>query len=240
MNKRLRKALTSNEMMVVYIIFGLSLLIGYANSAFWGVPTLISLSRSMLVTLIFALCEMVIIISGGIDVSFPAVACMSLYATAKVMKTYHIDNILFAFVFAGMIGLIFGILNAYLVAKKNIPPLIATLGVSSIANGATLAFLGTKEISQFSSKLDKLSKVFLFSYVSKQGIQYSMTVLILVPVILCFVLFFVLKYTMLGRGIFAIGGDANAARIAGFNVTKSDLLLICSPDVLPESRVLST
>lgn len=219
MNKKFLKVLTSNEMIVVFIIFGLSLLIGNRNNAFWGVPTLISISRSMLVTLIFALCEMVIIISGGIDVSFPAVASISLYTTTKLMTVYHIDNIVFAFLIAGIIGMAFGAINAYLVAIKKIPPLIATLGVSSIANGGALAFLGTKEISQLPSNMNQLSKIFLFTYVNKEGIQYSMTVLILVPVILSIILFFVLKYTMLGRGIYAIGGDSNAARIAGFNVT---------------------
>lgn len=52
------------------------------------------------------------------------------------------------------------------------------------------------------------------------GFNYPLTALFLVPVILCIVVALVMKYTMLGRGIYAIGGDSNAARIAGFNVRK--------------------
>lgn len=52
-----------------------------------------------------------------------------------------------------------------------------------------------------------------------------MTALILVPIILYIVVYIVLKYTMLGRGIYAIGGDANAARIAGFNVVRLQFIV---------------
>lgn len=225
MNRKLHHILASNEFIVICIIAGLSLLIGLINSAFFGVPTLISLLRSMLVTLIFAMCEMVVIISGGIDVSFPAVACISLYATTRIMTVFHIDSFLFAILCSACIGSLFGLVNAVLIAKIHIPPLIATLGVSSVANGATLAFLGTREISRLPQSLEKLSKVFLFTFVSKDGIQYSLTVLFLVPVLLCLFIYLVLKYTMAGRGIYAVGGDRDAARIAGFPVVKLQFLI---------------
>ncbi|WP_069998977.1 ABC transporter permease [Cellulosilyticum sp. I15G10I2] len=225
MNNKIRNLLTTNEIIVAYIIIGLSILIGCVNAAFFGVPTLVSLSRSMLVILIFAICEMVVIISGGIDVSFPAIACISLYATIRFMLVAGIDSPLFAFVMAAVIGILFGALNAYLIAKMKMPPLIATLGVSSVVSGGTLAFLGTKEISNIPDNVDKLSQVFIFTYTNTQGIRYSLTILFIIPVVVCIGAYIILKYTMLGRGIYAIGGDKNAARIAGFNVTKIQFIV---------------
>lgn len=225
MSKKFKQALTTNEMIVVYIILGLCILIGAVNPAFLGISTAITLSRAMLVTLIFAICEMIVIISGGIDVSFPAVACISMYSTIRFLLATGIDNALFAYVMAGAIGILFGLVNAWLIAKVKLPPLIATLGVSSVANGATLAFLGTKEISNIPEKIDSLSKVFIFSYTNPDGITYQLTVLILIPVILSIAAFIILKYTMLGRGIYAIGGDKNAARIAGFNVIRIQFII---------------
>lgn len=220
MNNKLKTILTTNEMIVIYIIAGLSILIGCVNSAFLGVPTLISLSRSMLVTLIFAIAEMIVIVSGGIDVSFPAVACISLYATVKTMLALNIDNPLFAYLMAALIGTAFGLINAILIAKVKILPLIATLGVSSAVSGWTLAFLGTKEISNIPEKVDKLSQLFLFTYTNANGIKYSLTILAIIPIVICIGAHIILKHTMLGRGVYAIGGDSNAARIAGFNVTR--------------------
>lgn len=118
-----------------------------------------------------------------------------------------------------------GIINAVLISLLQIPPLIATLGVSSITQGMLLTFFGTRQISRLPSTIAALNKVYLFTYQSKAGNNYSMTALILVPIILYIVVYIVLKYTMLGRGIYAIGGDANAARIAGFNVVRLQFIV---------------
>ncbi len=228
MNKKVKQILTTNEIIVVYIIIALCILIGIVNPVFLGVSTAITLSRAMLVTLIFAICEMVVIVSGGIDVSFPAVACIAMYSTIRFVIAFEIDSPIFAYIMVSLIGVAFGAINAYLIAKIKLPPLIATLGVSSVANGATLAFLGTKEISNIPDKIDALSKVFLVSYTNSQGITYQLTALILIPVIMIIAAYYVLKFTMLGRGIYAIGGDKNAARIAGFNVTKIQFIVYMS------------
>lgn len=220
MNRKMNNILTSNIMIVVYLIAALSLMIGIVNHSFFSAATIITLLRAVLVTLTFAVCEMVIMISGGIDVSFPAVAGICMYGTLKISLAFGIDGILPVFLIAAGIGLLFGTLNAALISIFKLPPLIATLGVSSVANGATLAFLGTNVISTIPPKVDAVSQKVLFTYVNSAGVSYSMTILILLPLILCIVVHFVLRYTMLGRGIYAIGGDADAARTAGFQVWK--------------------
>lgn len=55
MNAKTKQILTSNEAIVVYVIIALSALISFVNPAFFGLSTVITLSRSMLVTLIFAI-----------------------------------------------------------------------------------------------------------------------------------------------------------------------------------------
>ena len=220
-----KEILTSNQMFIVYIIVVLCIAISMKTPAFAEVSTIITLARALLVTLCFAICEMVVIISGGIDVSFPAIACASLYIPICVFKENDIDNVVLAFVFAAAIGLVIGIINAVLISLLQIPPLIATLGVSSITQGMLLTFFGTRQISRLPSTIAALNKVYLFTYQSKAGNNYSMTALILVPIILYIVVYIVLKYTMLGRGIYAIGGDANAARISGFNVVRLQFIV---------------
>lgn len=220
MNNKFKQIFSTNEAIVAYSIIILCIIIGIANPVFLSFSTVITLSRAMLITLIFAGLEMMIIIGGGIDVSFPAIACFSAYATIKLILKYNIDSIAFFYIVASLIGLAFGCINAFLIAKKKFPPLIATLAVSSIANGATLAFLGTKEFSNIPEHIDSLSKSYLFSFTNAAGIKYQMTSLILIPIVFLILLFIVLKFTIYGRGIYAIGGDKNAARIAGYNVVK--------------------
>lgn len=224
--------LTSNEAIVAYTIFVLAVVISLVNSAFFNFSTVITLARAMLITLIFACIEMTVIVMGGIDVSFPAIACFSSYATIRLILKYNIDSIAFFYLFACFLGFCFGMLNAVLIVFKKLPPLIATLGVSSIVNGATLAFLGTKEFSDIPPQIDSLSKSFLFSYTNKSGITYEMTSLILIPLFLLIALYFILNYTTFGRGIYAIGGDKNAARIAGVKINKIQTMVYVTGGIL--------
>ena len=215
---KVKKLLATNEMIVVYIIVALSAVISLVNPAFASPATLVSLSRAMLVTLMFAMCEMIVIISGGIDVSFPAIASLAMYGTVQIMLKTGLDNAWAAYGIAMLIGIGCGALNALLIAVVRIPPLIATLGTSSIISGATLAFIGVQIVSNIPSTLDGLGKVSLLTYTSPDGVSYALTALILIPVVICALMYVLLRYTMLGRSIYAIGGDQRAAHVAGFNV----------------------
>ncbi len=224
-NSIAKKLISSNEMIVVFIIIGLSILIGCVNSAFFSAATVIDTGRSMLVMLIFALCEMIVIISGGIDVSFPAFASFTMYFTTKFMLDHGLDSALLAFAMAAGIGTLLGLINAVLIGTFKIPTLIATLGTSSLINGGLLAFVGVNEITNLPTNMDALAKIFLFSVKNSQGVASAMSIMIMIPIALCVIIYFLLKYTMLGRSIKAIGGDINAAQRVGFNVVRTQYFI---------------
>ncbi len=217
--KGIKSFLGTNEVIVFFVIVGWCMVVGTVNPAFWSAATVVDTARSMLVTLIFALCEMIVIISGGIDVSFPAIANFALYFTITQMVNNSIDSILIGYLMAIGIGVLFGLLNAILIGTFKIPTLIATLGVSSLANGGLLAFVGTREIGNIPKTLDSLSRTYLFQYTNSEGIVSSMSIMVLIPIVLSIIVWFLMKYTMLGRTIKAIGGDVVSAHRAGFNVT---------------------
>lgn len=215
---KFKEVIASSQMIILYIIIALGICIGLVNNTFFDFATVITLSRAALITLIFAICEMMIIISGGIDVSFPAIACAALFIPIEVMTELGIDSLAFAFCFAILIGVAFGTINAVLISLVKIPPLIATLGMSSIINGGLLAIFGATENSRLPNSVDAVFRQYLFTYTSPQGLNYSLTILFIVPVLLAIIVALMLRYTKLGRGIYAIGGNQKAAAIAGFNV----------------------
>lgn len=217
----MKKLLGRDESVVAIVIICLCLLIGVLNPAFFGVSTLVTTSRAMLVTLIFAMCEMLCIINGGVDISFPAVASFAMYATTKILIATQIDSVLVAYLIAAVLGLIMGTINAVLVGYFRIPSMIATLGTSSLFSGALLTFVGVNEITNIPKSLDALSKATLFSFQTSTGAKSSMSILILIPIILSIGIWLMLKYTMLGRSIYAVGGDPVSAQRAGFNVMKT-------------------
>lgn len=215
-------AITSTPMILIYVMVVFCVIAAIRQPAFLSPATLINLCRAGIFTMCFAICEMVVIISGGIDVSFPAVGCVAMYVPIYLYNhDMGPDSAIFFFGLAMVIGLIFGILNGVLVSYLKLPPLIATLATSSVASGGLIMLLGTREYTTLPPSLEAVYSVNLLTYVDPNtGFNYPLTALFLVPVILCIVVALVMKYTMLGRGIYAIGGDSNAARIAGFNVTK--------------------
>lgn len=230
--RRVSLALTSTPMILIYVMVVFCVIAAIRQPAFLSPATLINLCRAGIFTMCFAICEMVVIISGGIDVSFPAIGCVAMYVPMYMYNNgMGVDSVFFFFGVAILIGLAFGILNGVLVAILKLPPLIATLATSSVASGGLIMLLGTREFTTLPPSLDWLYSINLLTYTDPAtGFKYPLTILFLVPVILCIVVALVLRYTMLGRGLYAIGGDKNAARVAGFNVKKLQFIayIFCS------------
>lgn len=223
MKKLKNRLFSSNSGIVFLAIIILAAFIGIRNPSFLGIPSLLTLSRAMIVMLIFALGELVVIIGGGIDVSFPAIANFALYLSAYISVKKNIDSAVLVFVISIVVGTLLGLLNGYLVSKKKVPALIATLGTSTVVNGATLAFLGTAEFSNLPSQLRFLNQMSIYTYTNAEGMTYNLSVFVLVPIVLSIITFVVLKYTVFGRSLYIAGGDPKAAEVTGFNVVKSQM-----------------
>lgn len=223
MNKlKTKSLLTSTQMILLYVIVAFCLVVGIRQPAFFSPATVITICRAGIFTMCFALCEMVVLISGGIDVSFPAIGCVAMYVPMYIInRVTPIDSALFAFGLAILIGLLFGLLNGFLVSILRLPPLIATLATSSIASGGVVTLLGTREFTTLPDSLQAIYNTNIITYTAPgTGFTYLLNVLFLVPVLACLGVAWMLRYTMLGRGLYAIGGDKNAARVAGFNVRR--------------------
>jgi len=218
MKNKAKLFFTSNNMVIVYLILLFSIAVTICDQSFLTPATVINLGRSSVFSLCFVLCEMLCMIGGGIDVSFPAIGCVSMYVPMYLYSNGIIgDNAIVFILVALLCGLIFGLLNGLLIAVLKIPPLIATLATSSIASGGLSFIFGVRDLTKLPSQINALSKMNLLVYVDPStGINYPLTVLILVPIILCIIVSIVLRFTMLGRGIFAVGGNLEAARTVGF------------------------
>ncbi len=222
MNKKMKANLTSTKAILIYVIAVFCIIVGLRQPAFFSPATIITTLRASIFWMCFALSEMVVILSGGIDVSFPAIGCAAMYIPMYMInRVNHIDNAAYAFALAILIGLAFGLLNAVLVSILNIPPLIATLATSSISQGGMITLLGTREFTTLPDSLNAIYKCNILTYTAPEtGFSYVLNVLVLVPIVAAILIGWMLRHTMLGRGLYAIGGDKNAARVAGFNVKK--------------------
>jgi len=219
---KLKKSLTSTNMILVYVILLFSLAVTLQQPAFLSPATAINLCRSGIFTLCFALCEMLVMIAGGIDISFPAIGCVAMYVPMYLYDKGKLPESGLAFLLVALLcGLLFGLINGLLVSYLKIPSLIATLATSSIAAGGLAFAFGVRDYTIMPDALYKVYDLNLLTYCDPAtGMNYPLTGLILVPLVLALLMAWMLRFTMVGRGLYAMGGNLEAARTVGFNVRR--------------------
>lgn len=213
-----------NELFVALTIIGLSLIIGSLNPAYFSVANLFAVLRSAIILGLFAIGVLVVLISGGIDVSFPAIAVFAMYSTVKIMIALDINNLALAFLLSALIGLGLGLFNAIFIGIFRLPTLLVTLGTLSLFHGFLLFFIGTTIIRGIPPVLVDFSRSVLITAEARRGVV-SLPTAFLFLVFFALLVWFVLRYTMLGRSIYALGGGREAAERAGFNITRIQFII---------------
>ncbi|MDR2313411.1 MAG: ABC transporter permease [Spirochaetaceae bacterium] len=216
------KLFRRNEFYVACTILALGLLIQGISGQFFTANNITDLARSVIVPGILGLGTMMVLISGNIDISFPAISMLSMYAVIKWFIVIHYQGpVALGFILCALLGALLGALNGILAAWLKLPTLIITLGTGSIYLGFMQAVLKSSVISVLPPSVASLSKLFLFTvYNTKQDISSSLPAVFLFLPVIGIILFFVMQYTMLGRGVYALGGDSVACERAGFNVAR--------------------
>jgi simple sugar transport system permease protein len=210
-----------SEWITAALIALLCLLISVLNPDFLQVQTLFDLMRSITVPGIFALGVFVVLAAGGIDVSFPAIAAAALYLTATILLKYMPDAPLWvAFVVAALTGTLIGMLNGLLVDLFKVPSLIVTIGTQYLVRGALLAFVGAVWLNDLPPRVDAFGKAAITSFTSAQGVTTSLPFSALVLVVLAVVTWLILNRTLMGRAIFAAGGNLLITERLGFSIRK--------------------
>jgi len=218
--KRLKKYINQNEWYLMGIILIYSIIVTTQNSGFFTLENFFDVLKGSSGMIILAMGILVVLLSGGIDLSFTAIAMFGGYSAARLMMATKIDNLAFAFVVSAVIGILLGAVNALIIHKFHLPTMIATLGTSSLFSGIMTTFIGTKTITvgMMPKSLRAFGGFRLFEMVNDAGSTYGLTVFIIPVVIVVVVTWFILYKTMLGRGVIALGNSEEAAKRSGFNL----------------------
>jgi len=215
----LNKIIKSNEFVIFLILVGLSLIVGIINPAFFSLSTVFDILRSSIVFFIMAFGLLPIVIAGGIDISFVAIAAVTSYSTHMLLlnRGYQ-GGILLYYVIACGMGLLAGLLNGVLVTRFKLPVFDVSLATFTMWYGFTLFFVGATANFDLPPGTVGYYGKFLFTLqdplVGETGLHESILYVIAIGL---FIWWF-LKYTTLGRGVFAIGGNREVAVRSGFNI----------------------
>lgn len=229
MENGLRRMVRKNEFYVFCTIIVICFVITLLDQSgkFFSVGNLIDVMQSMIVPLTFSMGAMIVIISGGIDVSFPGIAAFASYAVLKYLSEAGYEGtVLLPLLLAGLVGMALGSINAALISFFRLPTLIVTLGTQSVFFSVITTFIGEKQISQhmMPKGVVDFGKTYLLD-VQSGNLAFKLPIAILVALAIVIAVFVILRYTMIGRGIFAIGGDRDSAQRCGFNVRRIEFFI---------------
>lgn len=208
------------ELLLLLIIVAIGLVIGTLNPVFFTPANLLGVVCNLTIDGIFAFAVMLGIIIGGIDVSFPAVAVASMYITTRMaVAVDYTGPVLLLYLMSAGIGLILGLFNGLLITRFKLPAFIVTLGTSNLFYGLLIALLGGAQVDRLAQPMEDFAKLSIFS-VSTGSSTTAVPVTMLFMFLVMGVTAFILHRTMLGRMIYAIGGDRVSAEKVGFPVNK--------------------
>ncbi|OFX15468.1 MAG: ribose ABC transporter permease [Armatimonadetes bacterium RBG_19FT_COMBO_69_19] len=191
---------------ILFAFILLMVVLAFLSDSFLTVNNLLNIARQVSINAIIAAGMTFVILTFGIDLSVGSVLAFSGAIIAGLLSRGHplVVGIGAGLLVGGLIGLV----NGLIITKGGVQPFIATLGMLTIARGATLVYtdgrpitglpdafvwLGAGEIARIPVPVVIMTVVFAASYV-------------------------VLTQTVLGRYIYAIGGNEEATRLSGVNV----------------------
>ena len=175
----------------------------------------------------------IVMIGGGIDISVGGVIC--LVVMSCVVHLNAGGSIATAALLAVGIGLAFGAVQGFLVSYLEIQPFIITLAGMFFAKGMTTIVNATQfNVAHEGFKALKATRIFVpgLGSLNKKGVYVPayIEIGVVVAILVVLVMFVVLRWTRLGRSIYAVGGNAQSANMLGINVkrTKFSAHMICS------------
>lgn len=203
-------------------LFLLCLAISLLSDKFLTVTNTWNVMRQISVNICISVGMTLVVLTAGIDLSVGSVLALCGAITAGLLKSgieIPSNNLFIGFTLLGAItagllmGAMLGLFNGWTITRFKVPPFVATLAMLTIARGLTMLWTGGYPISSLGKKFDYIGTGWLLGIPVPVWIS---GIIVLVAIILT-------KKTRLGRYIYAIGGNENAARLSGININKIKL-----------------
>lgn len=192
---------------IYFVLIVLFVVCWLSNENFVSAENISNISTQISVGTILAFGQTILIICGMLDLSSASVLALAGVLSVSIYKTT--GSLTIAFIVAILVGVFCNILNGLMVTKFKTPPFIATLAMMTMARGAALMYTNGQNIYQ----IDEYTKF-------GQGKIFGIPAPILFMIVLLIITWYLLRHTVFGRSVYAIGGNEEAANASGINVDR--------------------
>jgi simple sugar transport system permease protein len=197
----------------------------FLNPNFLTASNILDVIRSYSFMGIMAIGIFAVMISGGIDVSFTAIASIASYVMGIILGRLT-GNLLFAFFIVAFVGVILGSINALLIYFLKVPTIVVTISTLNLYYGLLIFFTKGLWIQVLPDYVKRFGNTYIFTLVNtKSGALSGLSIFTIIWVIIIILTWALLKYTIIGRGIYAMGGNREAARREGLDIFKLQLFI---------------
>lgn len=204
---------------IFIVLFVMIFLCSIMNKNFLSAVNLSNIMKQLAVSTILAYGEMLLIISGMLDLSSGAVLALS--GVLSISAYQATGSLAIAVVVGITVAVACNLVNAVMITNLNAPPFIATLAMMQIARGIALLFTKGQNLNQ-------LKDYVIFG----QGTIGPIPISIIITIVITIIVWYILRHTKLGRSLYAIGGNQEAAIAAGINVKKNKYIVFIINGVL--------
>ncbi|MDK2896560.1 MAG: simple sugar transport system permease protein [Candidatus Atribacteria bacterium] len=223
----MKKILNSHEFVVFLILVIISIVIGLRNPLFFSASAIFDIIRGSIVYCIMALGVLMVLISGNVDISFVAIAAMASYSTHMLLLGLgYTGGIGLYLVIAIFFGLLVGLAMAFITTQFNLPIFYVSLGYQTLWYGFNLFFVGRAMNFDLPEGLVGYYSRFLVRVKDPVAGETGLHVSVIYLLVIAIFIWWLLKYTTFGRGLYAMGGNREVAIRAGFNVKSITYLML--------------
>lgn len=212
------------ELTALVLIALLCVAVGIAEPRFLQPRSIESILLWMPLIVVLAIGQLLVIVTGGIDISVGSILGFSGIGVGLLLKANPSLPVPVAFACGLGIGLVLGFVNAALIVWLRLAPLIATIGTLAAFRGLTFALSKGDQIDG-STLPDGLTGL-ASTGIPLGGVTVSWLLLIGFAVAGVTAVF--LRYGTAGRALFAIGSNAEAARLRGVSISKATFIAYCT------------
>ena len=205
----------SVEGILLTLLLVLCSVLALTADGFLTLQNLFDLLNNQSVNIIFAVGLLVVLVAGGIDISFSVAASVVQYFAVSLLLKVGGGNWVLGVAAAAGFGTLLGVLNAFLIHRLRIVSIIATIGTFNLFFGLLMYVTGGRSIYNIPDWLDQRLPLLTLGAERAQATLYLP---VLVMVAMAFLTWLILAKTGFGRQLYGFGSNPEAARRSGINV----------------------